>query len=115
MQHYTSAPEICAFYFPYFPMVAVARDISRRKHNKPAINASIAQMNSIAIAPDGSMLTSDPIKSAAITMQIKSADSVHRLIAQWIHRARLDSVVISFSCAVDLSFFKLRQYRKIVK
>jgi hypothetical protein len=63
-------------------MLPVARDISRRKHNKPEINVSIAEMKSSETARDGSIPISEPVKSAAITIQMKRADIVHRLTAQ---------------------------------
>ena len=71
-----------AFYLSCTSIFPVAKAISRRKHNKPEINVSIAAMKSIEIVPDGSMPVSEPIKSAAITMQMKRAQMVQRLIAQ---------------------------------
>ena len=92
-----------AFYFSRTSIFPVARAISRRKHNKPEINASIAAMNSIEIVADGSMPVSEPTKSAAITMQTNRAQTVQRLIAQWIRRALRDSVSISVLCAACYS------------
>ena len=63
-------------------MCPLDRYISRRKHNKPEISDSIAKMNSIEMERDGSKLISEPTKSATITMQMSSADIVHRLTAQ---------------------------------
>ena len=63
-------------------MPLVARNTSRRKHSKPEINVSIAEMNSNATAGEGSRLISDPMKSAAMTMQMSSADNVQKLTAQ---------------------------------
>jgi len=82
------------YYFnnPKFP---VARKISRRKHNKPEINVNIANMKSSETVRDGSNPVTEPTKSAAMTIQTRSADIVHRLTAQCIHRVLRESKVIS--------------------
>lgn len=67
-------------------MLLVASAISRRKLNKPAISVSIAATKSSAMVPDRSTPIIDPTNSVAMTTQTNSAQTVHRLIDQWISR-----------------------------
>ncbi len=65
----------------YF-ILSVAKAISRRKHNNPAVNANIAAMKNSDIVPEGSLFNSDPMNNAAITMQMNKAQVVQSVIAQ---------------------------------
>jgi hypothetical protein len=70
--------EIPSSYF----ILSVAKAISRRKHNNPAVNASIAAMKNVDIVPDGSLFNSEPMNNAATTMQMNKAHVVQSVIAQ---------------------------------
>jgi phenylalanyl-tRNA synthetase beta chain len=83
-------------------VIGIARELAAlfgRKLNKPAISASMAATNIRAIAWDTPTCTTEPTKSMAITMQMNNAPTVHRLIAQWIRRARRESIFISMSAS----------------
>jgi len=58
------------------------RAISRRKQTNPDVNVNMAAMKKNEMIPEGSLLSSEPINNAAITMQISNALVVHRVIAQ---------------------------------
>ena len=73
----------------------VANEISRRKHNKPHVNVSIAVMNRIATALGDSILNSTAIKKKAIVRHTHKIDSVQKLTALLIHCMRLEMVYIS--------------------
>ena len=63
-------------------MTPVANVISRRKHNKPPVNAKIAALNNTEMTRDKFNPSSAPKNSVTIDMQTNKAHTVHALIAQ---------------------------------
>lgn len=60
----------------------VAKVISRRKHNKPAVKVSIAAMNNSAVILDKLTSNSEPTNKTTIAAQTNKPQIVQKVMAQ---------------------------------